>query len=131
MSNPPQARPRRCWINQPSTLQPLHKYHGTLVLAVPYAETSSDCYLLSGDVVSMIAPNLSLSEGWPESLRGPVPLLAQLREQECLFIEQHQFDKLREVEKVLYDIKPLDPDRRRDLANLLNLILGQVEDQNR
>lgn len=57
--------PRRCWINQPSTHHPLHHLHGTNVLAVPESfEGSSRIYLLSGEVVSMSVPNLSLSEGW-------------------------------------------------------------------
>lgn len=56
--------PRRCWINQPSTLQPLHKYHGQNVLAVPYTDDSQAVYFLSGGVISMVVPSLALSEDW-------------------------------------------------------------------
>jgi hypothetical protein len=54
---------KRMWINQPSTLQPLHKYHGRNVLA--YKEgTVYRIYFLSGRVVSMQAPSGCLSLGW-------------------------------------------------------------------
>jgi hypothetical protein len=42
-------------------------------------------------------------------------------------IEQHQMDKLFEVAKGLYgDGSILTSDNRRDLANLLNLILSEI-----
>jgi hypothetical protein len=58
---------KRMWINQPSTLQPLHSLHGTCVLAAPTSDSfeATTVYFLSGDVVSMAAPKLSLSDGWP------------------------------------------------------------------
>jgi hypothetical protein len=52
---------KRVWINQPSTLQPLHKYHGTSGLLDVATETF---YFLYGDVVSMQIPLGVLSEGW-------------------------------------------------------------------
>jgi hypothetical protein len=60
---------RRMWVNCPSTLQPLHRYHGTLGLALPYVGGKSIFYLLDGDVVSMIIPTNALSFGWPLHLR--------------------------------------------------------------
>lgn len=54
----------RKWINQPSTLQPLHKLHGTNVLAGYESETTSIIYFLSGPIVDQLAPNLCLSDGW-------------------------------------------------------------------
>jgi hypothetical protein len=61
---PAQKRPTRCWINQPSTLQAGHKYHGTNVLAAPYGEDSYDVYFLSGETTSMVVPASWLSNGW-------------------------------------------------------------------
>jgi hypothetical protein len=56
----------RMWINQPSTLQPFHKLHGTNVLAA--REQGTDrvrrVYFLSGDVISQQMPRQALSEGW-------------------------------------------------------------------
>lgn len=49
----------RMWINQPSTLQPLHHLHGTNVLAV-----GRRVYFLSGPVISMMVPERVLSRGW-------------------------------------------------------------------
>lgn len=55
----------RMWINQPSTLQPLHKMHGVRVLACPDTDRTMRAYLLSGDIVSMQVPREALSSGWP------------------------------------------------------------------
>lgn len=62
---------KRMWINQPSTLQPLHHLHGTNVLAeIEYGDTLR-IYFLSGDVVSQHANKLWLSEGWqPERIKS-------------------------------------------------------------
>lgn len=59
---------RRAWINQPSTLQPLHKLHGTNVL-VHWIEDDDEVtiYFLSGPVHSQLASKLWLSLGWKES----------------------------------------------------------------
>jgi hypothetical protein len=53
----------RMWINQPSTLQPLHKLHGTNVLAIPEGN-GYVIYFLSGDTISMQASRNWLSLGW-------------------------------------------------------------------
>lgn len=60
------SKPIRMWINQPSTLQPLHKLHGTNVLAIDcnYNDRLKEIYFLQGDTISMLAPKLSLSLGW-------------------------------------------------------------------
>jgi len=56
--------PVRKWINQPSTLQPLHHLHGTNVIAITEYGNTWRIYFLSGDVVSQQADGLSLSDGW-------------------------------------------------------------------
>jgi hypothetical protein len=56
----------RMWVNQPSTLQPDHKWHGTRVLAVMTEESIVDVYLLSGDIVSLKMFKSALSKGWPD-----------------------------------------------------------------
>lgn len=60
------ARPKRCWINQPSTHQPVHCYHGVRVLSVPYSRL---VYFLEGETVSAVVPRLALSDGWPPTSR--------------------------------------------------------------
>ncbi|WP_455233396.1 hypothetical protein [Geopseudomonas aromaticivorans] len=69
-------KPKRMWVNQPSTLQPDHHLHGTLVLAVPYTDRTMDAYFLEGDVSSAVLLKESLSDGWPEHLRQPKVALA-------------------------------------------------------
>lgn len=56
--------PQHMWINQPSTLQPLHHLHGTNVLAIHETDQTMRIYFLSGDAVSQHAPNNTLSPGW-------------------------------------------------------------------
>jgi hypothetical protein len=51
----------RYWINQPSTLQPHHKLHGTNVLV---DTTDYTCYFLEGAIISMLIDPLCLSKGW-------------------------------------------------------------------
>jgi len=64
------CRLKRMWVNQPSSLQPDHELHGTLVLAGKSNYNDSlTCYFLSGDVISAEILKTSLSEGWPEHLR--------------------------------------------------------------
>lgn len=61
---------QRMWINQPSSLQPLHKDHGKLVLAIKLGKTpNSQVYFTSGDVISAIYPTIILSKGWPKHLQ--------------------------------------------------------------
>ncbi len=57
-------KPQRMWINQPSTLQPLHKLHGKNVLAIRESQGWYTIYFLDGDVISQIAPLNTLSNGW-------------------------------------------------------------------
>lgn len=63
---------RRCWINQPSTLQPLHKYHGRNVIAAPYTNNAKTVYFLEGDAISMVVPSEVLAEGWTHPTADPV-----------------------------------------------------------
>jgi hypothetical protein len=56
---------RRMWINQPSTLQTLHKLHGERVLAAPGTEGTHRVYFVRGSIVSMQVPYHVLSAGWP------------------------------------------------------------------
>ena len=55
---------KRMWINQPSTLQPLHHLHGTNVLAHHEYDTTWRVYFLSGPVISQQVFRLQLAEGW-------------------------------------------------------------------
>lgn len=57
---------KRMWIDQPSTLQPLHALHGTNVLAIPELDDANmmRIYFLSGPVISSRVPRLCLSNGW-------------------------------------------------------------------
>ena len=57
-------RPQRMWVNQPSTLQPLHHLHGVNVLAVEENDSCMEIYFLKGPVVSQVAPKEALSPGW-------------------------------------------------------------------
>ena len=43
----------RAWINQPSTLQPLHRLHGTRFIAQDSGERSVRIWFTEGDVHSM------------------------------------------------------------------------------
>jgi len=64
----------RMWINQPSTLQPDHFWHGTNVLvdmsSVRFHERTKqnhvDIYFLSGNIISCRCSMLSLSKGWKQ-----------------------------------------------------------------
>lgn len=65
MGKKPSTKMTRMWVNQPSTLQPLHAMHGERVLACPDTDRTYRAYLLSGDIISMQMPRETLSEGWP------------------------------------------------------------------
>ena len=54
------GRIKRMWINQPSSLQPLHELHGRNVLTID----EETVYFTCGEVVSMMVPQNTLSEGW-------------------------------------------------------------------
>lgn len=57
--------PTRMWIDQPSSLQPHHKLHGTNVLAHPeYDGPTVRVYFLTGNVVSQQVLKNALSHGW-------------------------------------------------------------------
>jgi hypothetical protein len=60
--------PQRAWINQPSTTQPMHHWHGTLVLATSDSPGMARVYFIKGAMVSASIPAVALSEGWPEHL---------------------------------------------------------------
>lgn len=57
----------RAWINQPSTLQPLHNLHGVKVLACEDTPKTYRVYFLSGPIHSQQVLKNELSNGWPES----------------------------------------------------------------
>ena len=58
---------KRMWVNQPSTLQPLHHLHGQNVL---YDEKKGDIWFLSGSLISQQIPTnpLPLSHGWIDKI---------------------------------------------------------------
>jgi len=45
------------------------------------------------------------------------------------FLDEAQLSRLRYVKDALYDPKILSPDKRRDLAHILGVVLDNVEDQ--
>lgn len=55
---------QRMWINQPSTLQPLHHLDGTNVLAQYEYGSTWRVWFLSGNVVSQQVLQSALSKGW-------------------------------------------------------------------
>lgn len=67
----------RMWINQPSTLQPLHKMNGVNVLACPKRKglATRRVYFLRGDIISQEVPSVILSEGWNKEM----PIRAKLK----------------------------------------------------
>lgn len=54
-------RPYRAWINQPSTLQPLHYMHGVACIAHDEDEGFSTAYFVEGTVHSMRVPRSALT----------------------------------------------------------------------
>lgn len=52
----------RAWINQPSTLQPLHHLHGEAGIAIE-RDGHTTLYFVTGPVFSMVVDPLWLSEG--------------------------------------------------------------------
>jgi hypothetical protein len=66
--NMKETKMARYWVNQPSSLQPAHDYHGQNVIA---PENMNDIdgpsvavYFQNGPAISAIFPKLSLSRGW-------------------------------------------------------------------
>ena len=54
----------RCWINQPSTHQPYHNFHGMHGIW-----TAGYFYFLEGEYVSVPMEKFYLSAGWPDHPR--------------------------------------------------------------
>lgn len=54
--------PTRVWINQPSTLQPLHKLNGQVVTAWTEPNGETTIYFNKGNVTSMRVPNTNCLE---------------------------------------------------------------------
>lgn len=54
----------RMWINQPSTLQPLHELHGTNVLVNVDLSPYPQVWFLDGPVISMKCDRNALELGW-------------------------------------------------------------------
>ena len=52
----------RAWINQPSTLQPLHRLHGTHCIAVEDRPGNVRLYFTEGPVHSMDADPICISK---------------------------------------------------------------------
>ena len=56
----------RMWINQPSSLQPYHKYHEMNVLLDRKDSNGPTIYFLSGPIISQSIDILVLSTGWKD-----------------------------------------------------------------
>ena len=56
--------PKRMWVDQPSTLQPLHELHGTNVLAILDRPGTYRIFFLSGPIIEQEASPEWLSNGW-------------------------------------------------------------------
>lgn len=60
---------KRVWVNQPSTLQAGHRFHGRLGIAVIDRERDDvRLYYRSGATISSDVCESWLSDGWPEHL---------------------------------------------------------------
>jgi len=51
----------RAWINQPSTLQPLHEYHGKRCIVNDTDDKTVTIYFTEGAIHSMMVPRLCIS----------------------------------------------------------------------
>jgi hypothetical protein len=63
------AKPRRVWINAPSTHNPWHDRHGMRGIAfdaLDQREGWVTFYFVEGKAISMPIDSLYLSDGWPE-----------------------------------------------------------------
>lgn len=68
------SRPQRVWVNQPSTLQDDHQYHGRSGIAVLESQDTPESpfatlYFASGPITSTRIAKLSLSPGNPPRRR--------------------------------------------------------------
>ncbi len=62
---------RRMWINQPSTLQPLHERHGQNVLAEDKIHGQNVMvWFISGEKPYLLVPTIVLSVGWREDKKN-------------------------------------------------------------
>ena len=67
--------PKRAWINQPSSLQPWHNWHGKRVLAVQYGpnDDAGMVFPVEGNIESARMPAkhlICLSPGWPRNAKA-------------------------------------------------------------
>lgn len=63
------TKPKRMWINQPSTLQPYHELNGINVIAIPARPNYFWVYFLTNntngsDIISQEVHCNALSNGW-------------------------------------------------------------------
>lgn len=61
---------KRYWIDQPSTLQPLHHLDGTNVIVDDRELQNVTCTVapVSGDIITMQVPRIALSKGWTKRI---------------------------------------------------------------
>jgi len=59
------GRPVRCWVNEPSTLQPDHEFHGKVGIAIPAPGPIVEVFFCDGPVISTHIEKLYLSPGRP------------------------------------------------------------------
>ena len=52
----------RGWINQPSSLQQLHKLHAKKCIVIDKKQVCVDIYFTEGDVISMRVPRVCISK---------------------------------------------------------------------
>lgn len=66
---------KRCWVNQPSTLQVHHKHHGARVLAdFTSYHPMVRVYFTGGVIISCLMHASALSGGWPEEVENAHPV---------------------------------------------------------
>lgn len=56
------TRTYRAWINQPSTLQPLHNFHGQYCIVEDTGENTVRVWFTHGPIHSMQIPRMCISE---------------------------------------------------------------------
>lgn len=60
----------RCWINAPSTLQPVHHWHGRNVI-VDRGDRDGVCvtvYFTEGQIISAMIPSMYLAKGYKDDV---------------------------------------------------------------
>lgn len=68
------AFPERMWVNQPSSDQTYHDWHGRRVLAIRDFRDMFRVYFLEGPIISMNMNFNALSPGWPKALDAPASI---------------------------------------------------------